>query len=54
VFDRDLTFDKLNSIYHQAQNLLLRFKAWIVELSRELFIDQPAEDHPQASVNQDQ
>ena len=31
MFDRDLTFDKLNSIYHQAQNLLLRFKARVVE-----------------------
>jgi len=31
VFDRDLILDKLDSLHHQAQNFLLRFKARIFE-----------------------
>jgi hypothetical protein len=31
VFDRDLIFDKLNPLHHQARNLLFRFKARVVE-----------------------
>jgi hypothetical protein len=31
MFDGDLVFDKLNSLHHQAQNLLFRFKARVIE-----------------------
>jgi hypothetical protein len=31
MFDRDLILDKLNSLHHQAKNLLLRFKARVIE-----------------------
>jgi len=31
MFDSDLVFDKLNSLHQQAQNLLFRFKAWVIE-----------------------
>ena len=31
MFNRDLILDKLNSLHHQAKNLLLRFKARIIE-----------------------
>jgi hypothetical protein len=31
MFDRDLTLDKFNSLHHQAKNLLLRFKARVIE-----------------------
>ena len=31
MFDRDLVFDKLNSLHRQAQNLLFRFKARVIE-----------------------
>jgi len=36
VFDRDLVFDKLNSLHHQAQNLLFRFKARVIERGAEM------------------
>src|SRR5690242_14416040 len=31
MFDRDLILDKLDSFHHQAKNLLLRFKARVLE-----------------------
>jgi hypothetical protein len=31
VFDRDLILDELDSLHHQAKNLLLRFKARVIE-----------------------
>src|SRR6266540_2688432 len=36
MFDRDLILDKLNSFHHQAQNLLLRFKARVIERSADI------------------
>lgn len=36
VFDRDLIFDELNSLHHQAKNLLLGFKTRIVERSADI------------------
>jgi TnpA family transposase len=36
VFDRNLIFDKLNSLHDQAQNLLFGFKARIVECSADI------------------
>jgi hypothetical protein len=31
MFDRDLILDKFNSLHHHAKNLLLRFKARVIE-----------------------
>ena len=31
MLDRDLILDELDSLHHQAKNLLLRFKARIIE-----------------------
>ena len=31
MFDRDLILDKLDSLHHQAQNFLFRFKARVIE-----------------------
>jgi hypothetical protein len=31
MFDRDLIFDELDPFHHQTQNLLLRFKARVIE-----------------------
>jgi len=31
MFDRDLILDELDSFHHQAKNLLLRFKARVIE-----------------------
>jgi hypothetical protein len=31
MYDCDLNLDKLHSLHHQAKNLLLRFKARVIE-----------------------